>query len=263
MFNYIQKCKPHVIFLKETHLTGSKILALKQAFIGHAFHSLYLNYARGVSVLVSKSLTCTPKTIVTDPYGRFVLVVLINDMPYTFVTVYIPSPFTLAGWEAVLTRVLQATEGPIILSSVLNTVLSPEKDRLNARSSCSSPLANCMSHYGMVEACRWKIPDTLAYSCYYSTYNTFSRLDMCFLTRDILPRVVAVQYLPRAISDHSPLLLTVTVGHSSGYNLWRLFERSSATANGEFWRDNREEVALGVTWDAFKATLKGSTSGVI
>lgn len=86
---------------------GSKILALKQAFIGHAFHSLNSNYARGVSLLVSKSLTCTPKTIVINPYGRFVVVVLlINDTPYTFVTVYIPPPFTLAVWEAVLRLLL-------------------------------------------------------------------------------------------------------------------------------------------------------------
>lgn len=92
------------------------------------------------------------------------------------------------------------------------------------------------------------------------------------MSRDILPRVVAVQYLPRAISDHSPLLLTLTVGHLCGYNLWRLsslwlkeecFERSSATAIGNFWNDNKSDVPLGVTWDTFKPTLRSSTSEVI
>lgn len=85
----------------------------------------------------------------------------------------------------------------------------------------------------------------------------------------VLSSVDAVQYLPRAISDHFPLLLTLAMGRSHGYTLSRLsplwlkgdcFERSSATPITEFWTDKKGEVPLSVTCNAFKATLRGSTS---
>lgn len=150
-------------------------MALKWAFIGHAFHSLHSNYARGVSVLMSKCLSCTPKTIVTDLFGRFiVLVLLINNLLNSFVVVYVPPPFSLAAWELVLAKVLQVAEGPIILAGDLNTVLSLDMDRLHFKSNCSSPLEACITQYGLVEAWRWKNPDTHAFFCYSSTYNTLS-----------------------------------------------------------------------------------------
>lgn len=40
-------------------------------------------------------------------------------------------------------------------------------------------------------------------------------------------------------------------------------KRSSATAIGNFWAENKDDVSLSVTWDAFKATLRGSISELI
>lgn len=87
--------------------------------------------------------------------------------------------------------------------------------------------------YSLVEAWRWKNPDT----------HAFSWLEMCFLSKDILPRVVEVQYILRAISDYSSLILTLAMGPLCGYKLWRLsslwlkeecLKRSSANAIGNF-----------------------------
>lgn len=59
--------------------------------MGRTFHSSYSNYARRVSVLVSKSLLYTTRTVKIDPFGRFVILVLVIDnRPYTFLAVYIP-----------------------------------------------------------------------------------------------------------------------------------------------------------------------------
>lgn len=114
VFNYIQKCKLHVIFLQETHLVGSKTMALQRAFVKHPFHSTCSYYARGVSVSVTKSLLCTLEEVVTDRFGRFIIVILIIDnTPYTFVAIYVPPPFTIALWDTVMAKVPQVAKGPI------------------------------------------------------------------------------------------------------------------------------------------------------
>lgn len=77
---------------------------MKQAFINRAFHSLF----------------CAPKNLATDPFGRFVvLVLLIDKLPYTFVAIYVPPPFTITMWEGLMVKVLQVAKVPIILAGDL------------------------------------------------------------------------------------------------------------------------------------------------
>lgn len=144
----IQNHKSHIILLQEIHLVRSQILALKRAFIGHAFHSMNSNYARGVSVLVAKSPSCTPKTIVTDPFESFVVLFLIIDRQRTqyFCCSLCSTTFTIAVWEVLMAKVLQVAESLIFLAGDLNTVLYPHIDRLCVMTRCSSPLEACMSY---------------------------------------------------------------------------------------------------------------------
>lgn len=134
------------------------------------------------------------------------------------------------------------------------------------------PWPRVQNSMAMEEMWQWKNAEARVYSCFSSSYNTLSRLDMCFVTREVLVRVMHVRYLSMAISDHSPLLISMSMTQSQGYLLWRLsplwlkeecFERSTATDIAHFWSENKGEVPLGTTWAAFKATLHGSISGLI
>lgn len=67
--------------------------------------------------------------IVTDPFGRYVIVILtIDNTPHTFVAIYIPPPFTIALWDAIMAKVLQVARDPIIMVGDVNAVLLPEID---------------------------------------------------------------------------------------------------------------------------------------
>lgn len=102
--------------------------------------------------MVTKSLICTLEEVVTDPFGRFIIVILIIDItPYTFVAIYVPPLFTVALWDKVMAKVLQVAKGPIIMARDLNTVLSLEMDRFQAVSKCASSLATCAEQYNLVE----------------------------------------------------------------------------------------------------------------
>lgn len=71
MFKYLNHHRPHILFLQETHLVGKKILALHRSWVQQAFHATYLSYARGVAVLLNKSLAYKVLYIITDTLGRY------------------------------------------------------------------------------------------------------------------------------------------------------------------------------------------------
>lgn len=95
----------------------------------------------------------------------------------------------------------------------------------------------------MASMAGWKNPDTRVYSCHSATFNTLSRINLCFVSRDLLPRIIEAQYLPRAVSDHSPLMINIDMERPRGYTMWRLsplwlkeecFERSTQTSIQNF-----------------------------
>lgn len=73
---------------------GSKILALKRAWVRQGFHATYFSYARGVTILLSKSLPCLVEQVFLDPGGRYVILILeMYAQRWAMVNVYIPPSF--------------------------------------------------------------------------------------------------------------------------------------------------------------------------
>lgn len=91
VFKYLQRYNPHICVFQETHLIGNRILGLKRAWVGAHYHSTFSNYARGVSILVHKSLPLQIMNIRTDPGGRFVIIhVVVYTKQMVLVGLYIP-----------------------------------------------------------------------------------------------------------------------------------------------------------------------------
>ncbi|XP_077338542.1 neurofibromin isoform X4 [Lithobates pipiens] len=79
-------------FSKETHLDGR----LRRAWIQRALHATYSTYSRGVSILISKAVPCTIHHVISDPGGRFLVIVAdIGTCKMVLVNVYIPPPFQI------------------------------------------------------------------------------------------------------------------------------------------------------------------------
>lgn len=91
----LQAYHPHIMMLQETHLLGNKILAMKRPWMHRAIHATYSSYARGVSILLHKSLLCSIETVITDPGGRYLVVILeVYSHRLALANIYIPPPFT-------------------------------------------------------------------------------------------------------------------------------------------------------------------------
>lgn len=96
VFTYIKKYNPHICILQETHLTGSRTLALKKPWVGSYYHSTYSTYSRGVSILVHKSLPSTLLDLHLDPEGKYVVMHAMCDrIEMVVVGLYIPPPASM------------------------------------------------------------------------------------------------------------------------------------------------------------------------
>lgn len=98
---------------------------------------------------------------------------------------------------------------------------------------------------------------------------------MAFAQTETLPVVSAVSYLPRGVSDHAPLSVSLLLLPGSGPALWRLnpYWLEDELVQGEcrmsisnYWKYNFDKVDPSTEWDAFKSTLRGdfmSITGIV
>lgn len=87
-----------------------------------------------------------------------------------------------------------------------------------------------------------------------------------------MSRLKDIKILPRGISDHAPLLLTMNLTSTPENNLWRLsrFWVSVEAVDGhfrgalqEYWEVNQGTAGTLTVWDAFKAYTRGRYQAII
>lgn len=74
VINRIKQLKSKIIFLQETHLTDCELKFVKNRWPGQVIHASYNNYARGVIILIHRSIPFQMLKTKKDPSGRYVIV---------------------------------------------------------------------------------------------------------------------------------------------------------------------------------------------
>lgn len=93
VFQFIKTHSPHICILQETHLVGSRTLTLKKPWIRYHYHSTHSNFARGISILVHKSLPFRLLDLVLDSEGRYVLIhAQIHSIKWVIAGLNLPPP---------------------------------------------------------------------------------------------------------------------------------------------------------------------------
>lgn len=114
--------------------------------------------------------------------------------------------------------------------------------------------------------------NTLTLGSSLATHKSFSRIDLAYMTAPVLPRVRDITILPRGISDHAPLLLSLELATETSDRLWRLsrfwvtereVEPQFHDTLRQFWTDNSGTGAETSVWDGFKASSRGQYQSII
>lgn len=268
IFDYLNRHKPDLLFLQETHLVGQKLLALKKHWVRHAYHSPYSTYSRGVSVIVRKNLQFELLNINTDRFGRYVIIhCKINNQIMTLVNLYIPPPFNKEVLDHIFEKVSVYLPCPICFLGDFNTVVDPLLDRLAATTHQLSPLGKWLEALGLVDIWRHKYPSVKQFSCHSVGKNSLSRIDMVMGSPEFVHWLRNVSYLPRALSDHAPLCFSFCVRPLARHFIWRLspawlsnpdVAEACTSEYKTYWELNINSSSTNMVWEASKAAARGT-----
>lgn len=273
IFMHIRKYNPHLICLQETHLVPDRISQLRKPWVQWSLHSTYSTYSRGVSLLVHRSLRWEVGLVQKDPEGRYVFVhAWIDSLPYVLLGLYLPPPANLSVLHQAARFAAQFPSATLLCFGDFNLVFDPTFDRFSASpgpSTTSPPtaLAQFLGEMGWHDLWRLNSPSTLVYSCHSTGSNALSRIDYLCGNARACTEVVDIQYLPRAVSDHSPILaeFAATVSRESRTSLrinpfWlNLFLPNDRIPDqlAAFLEVNLPPNNPALTWETFKAYLRG------
>lgn len=139
VFKYLQKYNPCI--LQETHLIGRRVLGLQRAWVGVHHHSTYSNYARGVSILIRRSLPLQILDVKTDPGGRYVISnASLYDRGMVLVGLYLPPPAEAQLLNDIMQLVMGFNVPEVFIFGGFNMVPSQDLDRLHMVTRTTSAL---------------------------------------------------------------------------------------------------------------------------
>lgn len=215
------------------------------------------------------AFSCSQASI--DENGRYIfLYCSIGNRKYVLANIYIPPPFKIDVMIRLNEFLLDKEEVPVIVVGDFNEILDKKLDRfpirINAEPTGRGRLSQLLDEVGLMDIWRVRNPGAQQYSCYSTSYSTYSRIDMALGNDRALQITEKVVYMPRGISDHSPIVLTLKLGGKKAQREWKInphwFELIKKTDRvlpqlREFIVCNEGTATAGILWDTLKAYLRG------
>lgn len=128
--------------------------------------------------------------------------------------IYIPPPFNAEVLYQLMKLIFDKPDVPRMAVGDFNMVPEWEGRYLSTKNSdwkrdCHVFTNNRRSRIGDI----WRRnPTKQQYSCFSKTHSTFSRIDLALGSEDLLYLVRNINYMPRGLSDHSLLVVSLSQG---------------------------------------------------
>lgn len=117
----------------------------------------------------------------------------------------------------------------------------------------------------LVDAWRTRYPRTSDFTYYSHRHQTWSRIDMCWISASLMGEIEEIKILPGSFTDHKPILATIK--DTPKARLWRFdtiylrnkkFVAEVGKELKEFFERNiQEETSIITTWEASNVYLRG------
>lgn len=193
VLNRVKHLKSKIVFLQESHLTPSDIHQLSKRWPGQVFHASYNTYARGVVVLIHRSIPFQMTKITQDTFGRYIIVQgNVLSQKLNLVNIYGPNEDNPSFFERLFLTV-SALEGLNIIGGDFNCTIDPVLDRSTQIDATHVQTRKTLTSYirdlRLIEVWRAQNPSKREYSCYSSTYKTHSRIDYFLVSMELMSKV--------------------------------------------------------------------------
>lgn len=176
----LKQMKANIIFLQETHLLKDDVSRVTKRWPGQVFNASFTSRARGVMILIHKSIPFQLKQQYIDPLGRYIILngtILTSHI--NLISIYAPNVDDPSFFQNFFFTI-SAYAGNYVIGGDFNCVLNPINDRssgVDTHQQSKKTILKYMTDLNLVEIWRYLNPNKKEYSCFSNTYKTFSRID--------------------------------------------------------------------------------------
>lgn len=125
VFAHLKSLSSDIIFLQETHIRPVEQKRLRSLWVSQVYQSTFSSKARGVAILIRKTIPFVSKSVTTDPGGRYVLVTgAINSLPVALLNIYAPN-FDCPDFFCKVFNLVAEHNGQVFNQSSSNTEICP------------------------------------------------------------------------------------------------------------------------------------------
>lgn len=271
VMNRIKNLHSKIIFLQEIHITVTEIKRVQRRWPGQVIHATYNNYARGVLILIHKTIPFQLTNTIQDPQGRFVIAQgRILSLALNLVSIYGPNEDNPIFFEDFFLT-LSSLYGLNIIGGDFNCTLNPLVDRSTKndphKKQSRKTILQYITDLNLAEIWRKLNPDKLEYSCYSGIHKSRSRIDYFLVSQELVSKIKKCWYDCIVISDHSPISMSVHMEKlQQSPPSWRLqvrwlqnpeFVKYVEDKIDGYFQINTNQTNACIRWEAFKAYIRG------
>lgn len=196
-----------IVLLQETHLLSSQEARMRR-WQGSIYSAPFTSQARGVMILIHKSIPFHVARVIKDKAGRYIILqgTLITDK-IILMNIYAPNTDDPKFFHNLFLTV-SSLSGSYIIAGDFNCTLNPELDRSSgidlSHPKSRQTIQHFMKELDLRDIWRDMNPKVLNYSCYSNTHKSYSRIDYFLVSANLIYKVKDCHYDSILISDHSP-----------------------------------------------------------
>lgn len=186
VFSHLKSLSADIIYLQETHISPTKEKLLRCSWANQIFQSTFSSKARGVAILIRKTVPFRHVSTVSDPNGRYILVTgYIYSFRVALLNVYGPNFDDPAFFRKMFSLLPDLSDTHVLIGGDFNCVLDNRLDRSAQTSqsptATSTVLNNLMTSTNLVDIWRLVHPMGRDYSFFSQMHKSFSRIDYFLL----------------------------------------------------------------------------------
>ncbi len=272
VFAHLKSLSADIIFLQETHIRPNEQQRLRANWISRIHQATFSSKARGVAILFKKSISFHSHSVITDPAGRYIIVSgCINNFPITCVNVYGPNMDDPAFFRRLFGLIPETSTTNVIIAGDFNCYLDSYLDRSSSQVPPTiqsvGGLNALIKSMNFVDVWRLLNPTGRDYSFFSHVHKTYSRIDYFIIDSKLIQGVVHSKYHNILISDHSPVLLSLSLSLPKVQYCWRFnphlltdkqFSSFLIDRLSEFLETNDNgEVSDSCLWETWKVVMRG------
>lgn len=270
VFQYLKKQNADVICLQETHIKEKDIRLLENRRLGKEFISANSKKKNGVVMYINNRFNV--KKLLEDTEGRYIgLEVTFPSGKYMIIGLYAPLDKKEQFYDKLNKDMCKFSYEKTIIMGDWNGVVDPEIDRKSQKKikktqgKLPKSFENLIEEQALHDIWRYKHQNSKDFTYFSERHKSLSRIDMMFATRLTCKDVVKMNFEPRTISDHSPIVIEIRT-QQTDYT-WRLnlilLQKEEITTRGKealklFFEENmKEDIDVTTVWEASKAYMRG------